>query len=152
MKEWMGTLLMPTKHVCILRAWKLWLNITTPTEINGWRPTQLSSIFIASYLFSSKGNTYWRYQPFPTLLSFNCWGLYIKHVSFWNGVKSSLERDFWYFFAGIKPLWLFAWSSYWLWIPSTRLQCLETKPNTDATMGDVSPENMEEDLTMNFDP
>ena len=97
MKEWMGTLLMPTKHVCILRAWKLWLNITTPTEINGWRPTQLSSIFIASYLFSSKGNTYWRYQPFPTL-SFNCWGLYIKHVSFWNGVKSSLEWDFWYFF------------------------------------------------------
>ena len=87
MKEWMGTLLMPTKHVCILRAWKLWLNITTPTEINGWRPTQLSSIFIASYLFSSKGNTYWRYQPFPTL-SFNCGELDIKHVSFWNGVKS----------------------------------------------------------------
>ena len=55
-------------------------------------------------------------------------------------------------FAGIKPLWLFAWSSYWLWIPSTLLQCLETKPNTDATMGDVSPENMEEDLIMNFDP
>ena len=27
--------------------------------------------------------------------------------------------------AGIKQLWLFAWSSFWFWIPSTRLQCLE---------------------------
>ena len=55
-------------------------------------------------------------------------------------------------FAGIKPLWLFAWSFCWLWIPSTLLQCLETKPNTDAPKENVSPENTEEDLTMNFGP
>ena len=107
-------------------------------------------------LLQSKVVSVWLGHPYPVLsfpkLSFKSGDLDIKHVSFWNGVKSSLERDFWYFFAGIKPLWLFAWSSYWLWVPSTLLQCPETKPNTDVTMENVSPENTEEDLTLNFDP
>ena len=65
---------------------------------------------------------------------------------FFTSIKIIHRKRLLKLFAGIKQLWLFAWSSCWFWISTTLLQCLEeTEPNTGATMENVSLENMEEE-------
>ena len=141
MKEWMGTLLMPT--TCL----------ETVAEYHKWFASDIIIIYFHCFLsFLFKRKYILTIITVSYVIIIQLLRSRYQTCKFLKWSKIIVRKRLLILFAGIKPLWLFAWSFCWLWIPSTLLQCPETKPNTDVTMENVSPENTEEDLTLNFDP
>ena len=113
MKEWMGTLLMPT--TCL----------ETVAEYHKWFASDIIIIYFhcfLSFLFKRK------YILTISTVSYVIIQLLrsrYQTCKFLKWSKIIVGKILLILIAGIKQLWLFAWSSFWFWIPSTRLQCLE---------------------------